>query len=222
MEINRKTPHSSERGHQTGIIKEFIMRLSRSALVLALVLGMFGVLRGVETIAPLSPSEMKKPQVTSLPRLPADLRDALQSRDFAEAIKLIDAAIAAQTPALAANQAAIPVPPVANQGVAATADGAIVVPAKVDGEALKNPPKSVTPIDYLLYLKGRALAEQDAHDSAITTFLKLEKDFPNPRGSPDPGSDKRQSWRKSEIIRRLVRFIRRKPNAFYPRDDVMS
>lgn len=109
------------------------MSVSRTVLVVALIAGLFGALYGIEP----NPAEVKKPDITSLPKLAADLRDALQSRDFAQAVKLIDAALA---------------------------------------EA--DPKKAVTPGDYLLYLKGRALAEQDQNDPAIEAFARLEKDYP--------------------------------------------
>ncbi|MDB5336303.1 MAG: hypothetical protein JWN70_1922 [Planctomycetaceae bacterium] len=73
------------------------MSISRSVLVVALVAGLFGALFGVET----NPAEIKKPAITSLPKLSAELRDALQSRDFAAAVKLIDAALAEADPKLA-------------------------------------------------------------------------------------------------------------------------
>lgn len=70
------------------------MRWSRSALVVTLVAGLFGVLFAIEP----NPADVKKAAVTSLPRLAANLRDALQSRDFAAAVKLIDAALAEADP----------------------------------------------------------------------------------------------------------------------------
>ncbi|MES2791987.1 MAG: tetratricopeptide repeat protein [Planctomycetota bacterium] len=109
------------------------MSLSRSVLVVALVAGLFGALYGIEP----NSAEIKKPSITSLPKLSHELRDALQSRDFALAVKLIDAALAEADPKLA-----------------------------------------VTPGDYLLYLKGRALTEQEQLDAALETFARLEKDYP--------------------------------------------
>ncbi len=109
------------------------MSISRSVLVVALIAGLFGALFGIET----NPAEIKKPAITSLPKLSAELRDALQSRDFALAVRLIDAALSEADPKLA-----------------------------------------VTPGDYLLYLKGRALTEQDQHDAALETYARLEMDYP--------------------------------------------
>ena len=70
------------------------MSISRSVLIVALVAGLFGALYGVEP----NLAEVKKPAITSLPKLSAELRDALQSRDFAQAVKLIDAALASDDP----------------------------------------------------------------------------------------------------------------------------
>ena len=59
------------------------MSISRSVLIVALVAGLFGALYGVEP----NLAEVKKPAITSLPKLSAELRDALQSRDFAQAVR---------------------------------------------------------------------------------------------------------------------------------------
>jgi tetratricopeptide (TPR) repeat protein len=150
-----------------------MMRLSRSVLILALVVGTIGVVWGVDPKTP----EVKKPAITSLPKLPADLRDALQSRDFAAAVKLIDAALAQHVEIATAPPQAVP---------ASSVDVVIStgpVPADIDPKIAQAPAanvlaKATTPPDYLLYLKGRALTELDAHDPAIATFLKLEKDYP--------------------------------------------
>ena len=73
------------------------MSISRSVLVVALVAGVFGALFGVEP----NQAEVKKPAITSLPKLSTELRDALQSRNFAQAVQLIDASLAADDPKLA-------------------------------------------------------------------------------------------------------------------------
>lgn len=150
------------------------MRLSRNALVLALVVGTIGALLAVEPVPPTNP-QLKKLPITRLPALSPDLRDALQSRDFGLAVKLIDAALtpkvelAGATPAQA-EPAADDTKPEAQESK--TGPGEAVLPAKA-----KSP--EMTPADYLLYLKGRSLTELDAHDPAIATFLKLEKEYPN-------------------------------------------
>ncbi|MDB5385050.1 MAG: hypothetical protein JWM11_696 [Planctomycetaceae bacterium] len=162
------------------------MRLSRNALVLALVVGTIGVLWGVEPIPPKA-SELKKPAITRLPQLPADLRDAMQSRDFANAVKLIDAALAqsvevAEVSGDKADATDVKLEAdVKLEGSGPTQK--VKQPAKIDDKPAAAPkekaqPQSVTPPDYLLYLKGRALTELDAHDPAIATFLKLEKEYP--------------------------------------------
>lgn len=70
------------------------MRWSRSALVITLIGGLIGASLAVEP----NPAEIKKPTITSLPKLAPSLRDALQSREFDKAVKLIDQALAESDP----------------------------------------------------------------------------------------------------------------------------
>lgn len=67
------------------------MSLSRSLLAVALLAGLIGILYGIE---PQAGAGGPKPAISSLPNLPPNVRDALQGRDFAVAIKLIDAILA--------------------------------------------------------------------------------------------------------------------------------
>ena len=196
------------------------MRLSRSALVLALVVGAFSVVWALDPKTPDLTKSVTPSTITSLPKLAPDLRDALQSRDFANAIKLIDAAIALQERTVAAAESVAPGLPAANAAVpsptgevpaaaeassgpdkpASSGSGPNQTDANPAGQnqtekkstgveandaqaqptdaAGKAPVKIATPIDYLLYLKGRAQTELEALDPAIATFQKLEKDFP--------------------------------------------
>src|SRR5262249_52479388 len=75
--------------------KERPMRIGHCVLILA-VCGFASVARSAplekdgEKPAPTTP----RPAVTSLPKLPAELHNALQGRDFNGAVKLIDARVA--------------------------------------------------------------------------------------------------------------------------------
>jgi tetratricopeptide (TPR) repeat protein len=157
--------------------KEINMRLSRSALVLALIMGTLGVLWGVEPNTAGAPA-LKRPSITRLPKIPAEVKDALQSRDFATAVKLIDAALTLQLEVADAALTTV-VPTAAPTDATAGTGLQDQKPADRPPVAeVKVPQPSGTPTDYLLYLKGRALTELDSLDPAIATFLKLEKDFP--------------------------------------------
>src|SRR5262249_20781552 len=74
----------------TESIKERVMRIGHWVLVLA-VCGSASVAWSAEDE---KPAAAPRPAVTSLPKLPPELHNALQGRDFAGAIKLIDALVA--------------------------------------------------------------------------------------------------------------------------------
>jgi uncharacterized protein YfaS (alpha-2-macroglobulin family)/tetratricopeptide (TPR) repeat protein len=99
------------------------------------------LLRGLFLAAALLPAAVNraadepvtKASVSSLPRIGAAIHDALQSREFARAVKLIDAESA----------------------------------------------KAGAPVDYLLYLKGRALIEAGKLDEAVAAFTAIEEKHPD-------------------------------------------
>lgn len=70
------------------------MLLSRCTMVVMVVLSGLGFLWGIET----KPAGQVKSTITSLPRINTEIRDALQGREFAKAILLIDRALAATEP----------------------------------------------------------------------------------------------------------------------------
>lgn len=86
-----------------------------------------------------APADEDKPKphaaISVLPAIPAEVHQTLQDRDYAEAVKAIDAAIT----------------------------------------------KPEAPLDYLLYLKGRALTELKQYDDAVLVFRQIEKEHPKSR-----------------------------------------
>ena len=96
----------------------------------------FGLLVTLLSMAPVIGQEESKqrPPVTSVTALPQAIQDALQDRQYMDAVKLIEA------------------------------------------ETQRD---NVGPIDYLLYLKGHALAKAGQRDEAVKTFKTLESEHPD-------------------------------------------